>query len=209
MMKQIPLLLNDEMARAVSNGSKTQTRKPVKPQPTAEHGLIFQGISMGKFGSGSNLELASPYGDPGDMLYVREAFAIARATMHPDCEIDELSHIPKTKPKGWGICYRATAPSAPVTWRPNIHMPKWAARTWLRVNRVWVERIQDISPVDAIAEGITDDHYHPNPFSELWGRIYPGSWSRNDWVWCCEFAKEYKELSTKTQLPGQPGNGGE
>ena len=86
-------------------------------------------------------------------------------------------------------------------------MPRWACRLTLKVKRVWVHRIQDISEEDAMAEGcfVTGGLYrgsvHPvkgtrkgfatagHAFRDLWESIYPGSWDRNDWVWACEFEK--------------------
>jgi hypothetical protein len=87
-------------------------------------------------------------------------------------------------------------------WRPSIHMPKWAARIWLEVTGVKVERVQDISEDDAKREGVR--LYIPNgyeaqdlrgfkkPFRDLWESIYPGSWDRNDWVAAYTFRRVEK-----------------
>lgn len=89
-------------------------------------------------------------------------------------------------------------------WRPSIHMPKNRARTWLKVTRSWAERVQDISEEDARAEGVglvmadalpekerreltnALRRSRRNGFRWMWERLYPGSWERNDWLWCCE-----------------------
>jgi hypothetical protein len=77
-------------------------------------------------------------------------------------------------------------------WKPSIHMPRWASRITLEVVSVRVERLQDISRVDAIAEGCCDpDSSTPKlAFEMLWQSINgPGSWEANPWVWVVEFKR--------------------
>lgn len=81
-----------------------------------------------------------------------------------------------------------------LKWRPSIHMPRWASRITLEVTGVRVERLQDISEADALAEGVTfDPLMHTNPreaYMHLWNAINgPGSWYANPWVWVVEFRK--------------------
>ncbi len=98
-----------------------------------------------------------------------------------------------------------------MKWKPSIHMPRWASRITLEVTGVRVERLQDISEEDAIAEGVEcweergyDDaqdfyrNYHTGgdlftakaSYRTLWESINgPGSWERNDWVWVIEFKR--------------------
>ena len=106
------------------------------------------------------------------------------------------------------VVYRADAHSHAVgRWRPNIHMPRDLARTWVKLGRVWVEQVQDISETDAAAEGVTVTVAHrmasrsfadlrpdlpfvgpaQQAFCDRWDSLYPGAWDRNDWVWACEF----------------------
>ena len=86
---------------------------------------------------------------------------------------------------------------SPCRWRPSIHMPKTIARIFLKVKRVWVERIQDISEEDCRAEGVDTTNasvggYLKIRFSRLWDSIYPGSWDRNEWVFAMEFERTEK-----------------
>ncbi len=155
----------------------------------------------------------------GDLLYVREAWRctgggdlrniIYRAegdTAISFCGIDdgrtEILHVSEPHWAEWDRLVYETNRSC--NWRPNIHMPKWAARTWVKVKRVWVEQVQDISYEDCIDEGIlyggTEKEIYGKThkmlsdevirkFHTLWETLYPGSWDRNDFVWCSEFER--------------------
>lgn len=137
-MKERPILMSAPMVLALLSGAKTQTRRLVKPQPVQFH-------SDAKVGP---VDLPRcPYGLAGDRLWVREAFAR-----------DYFSAAPYEEPtKRHG--YRAdwTSRAADVVpeprWTPSIHMPRWASRIDLEVTGVRVERLQDISEADAVAEG--------------------------------------------------------
>lgn len=190
-MAEIPLLLNDAMVRATLAGLKTQTRRPLRPQPYIKptgydhghwsyyttthvsgasslvpegHPLIGKWVYIGRFGDGHHHPVSepvvSPFGKPGDTLYVRECWKVpltkASYTGNPD------DHGGENDPC---VGYRATMTykcGKPVpdsrgshVWKPSIHMPKWASRLHLPVKRVWVERVQNISEADARAEGLT------------------------------------------------------
>jgi hypothetical protein len=117
-----------------------------------------------------------PYGKPGDLLWVRETWGIE-------------------KRKEKRIVFKARMNDYPIQddrWRPSIHMPKDAARIWLKLTEVRVERLQDITEKDAIAEGIEDESpYFYNPkysFISLWESINgEGSFYQNPWVWVLTF----------------------
>ena len=178
-MKERPILFSGPMVRAILDGRKTQTRRVIKSRYKDSFG----------WGAAKPLILGSqedfdaryrcPYGKRGDKLWVREA-----------CYVESTGTA-----NGYGrhILYRATDQDAPVSkWTPSIHMPRWASRITLEVESVRVERLQDISAKDAIAEGCCDptSSTPKRAFEWLWESINgPGSWEANPWVWVVEFRK--------------------
>lgn len=190
-MKEHPILFSTEMVKAILDGRKTQTRRIIKNAPG--------GMDLKDLYEHSPLYMQSqcPFGKPGDLLWVRETFAVYLDAFL--FKADE-PHIFK------GLKYK-----------PSIHMPKDYARIWLQVADIRVERLHEISEQDAIAEGIEpvnqagvivwkryDDYYQvsTNPvvsFWSLWANIHSEeSWNANPWVWVVSF----KVLSTtgKPQL---------
>jgi len=175
-MKERPILFSGPMVRAILEGRKTQTRRVVKPQPAHIPGI----------GTVLNIDTitgrACPYGNPGDRLWVREAWA------HRRWMLGDASPNPTTVYRADGEDLKGCA-----RWRPSIHMPRWASRIALEVVSVRVERLQDISEEDAKAEGIdwVIGYRSRIPlFSALWERINGlGSWNANHWVWVVEFKR--------------------
>jgi hypothetical protein len=168
------------MVRALLDGTKTQTRRVVKPTPewTGQSGVLSY---RGRVGLPHAL---CPYGQPGDRLWVRESFspyehregcwywADGNIAAH-DC----------TKPK------------------PSIHMHRFFSRITLEITEVRVERLRDISPEDCWAEGIQEMRDAGDENGELRGSVKqdyqalwesingPGSWAANPWVWVVEFKR--------------------
>lgn len=178
-MKERPILFSGPMVRAILDGRKTQTRRIVKPQPTNDY-VTFMPLSselVGVTKHGGPIDnrgwLHCPYGKTGDRLWVRETWC-------PDVE-------PYT------FRYKADGGEPLERWRPSIHMPRWASRITLEVVSVRVERLQDISEEDALAEGITLVERGTSPvdqFNKLWESINgPGSWEANPWVWVVSFKR--------------------
>lgn len=195
--KERGMIFNAEMVRAILSGQKTQTRRIMKSQPypskTREGDYWFSCnkvrsmVHVSDFISGNSVipdvheffSTCCPFGAVGDRLWVRETFG--------DC--------------GARLVYRADsddgASCTVKRWTPSIHMPRWASRITLEITGVRVERLQDISEVDASAEGITPavggvEHgwEHRFNFRELWMGIYGEScWQANPWVWVIEFKR--------------------
>jgi hypothetical protein len=186
-MKERPILFSGPMVRALLAGTKTQTRRVFK-SPRRKDGLQLLPDVLAKIGVGA----ASPYGQPGDRLWVRETWAVPHRYDHLG-----PSNIPV---KGVPTHYAATEDRGGLMWRPSIHMCRWASRLTLEVTGVCVERLQDISEADAIAEGLrrTDvGAWLPGPcdhpewaYHQLWDQINgAGSWDANPWVWVVEFKR--------------------
>ena len=224
-MKERPILFSGPMVRALLSGSKTQTRRVVKPQPTEFVGgpgvtlrdgspapLVPLDDSVEPYGR----EIVCPYGQPGDRLWVRETFfAFGRweTRFSTTKGRDEWHFVDMTMEAGHQYAYpanghriasyRRTAGVTPTWWkRPAIFMPRWASRITLEVTSVRVERLQDISEADALAEGVTDDGSLVTDlagndrggafaaFATLWEVINGAdSWDDNPWVWVVEFRR--------------------
>jgi len=172
-MPDRPIIFSAPMVRALLDGRKTQTRRVLKPQPDSR-GRGF-------------LDSKLPY-SPGDRLWVREAFWTCEACGY-------LNHAVGANNSGTAgrHCCASCDALLPKAKRSPIHMPRWASRLTLTVTDVRVQRVQDISAADAIAEGIapaansmTIDCDTLNPrdsFASLWNSIHgPGAWDANPWV---------------------------
>lgn len=195
-MKERPILMSAPMVRAILAGTKTQTRRVVKPQPRILAGelLCWKDDAL----TDDQMAACSPYGQPGDRLWVRETFS------GPWC-MEAQDGIAAAPPSKWGesseIWYWADGEPTYGDWtrpRPSIHMPRWASRITLEVTGVRVERLQDISTSDAEAEGwpgpdaenSISSTYPIAWYSKLWEEINgPGSWTANPWVWVVEFKR--------------------
>lgn len=188
-----PILFNTEMVRAILEGRKTVTRRVVKPQPPATSVVRKRSCAWEwSFWADCDMgHLMSPPYQPGDILWVRETWA--------------------KDPFGDGYIYPTEIGGAGQKWRPSIHMPREAARLFLRVTGVRVELLQDIDDDSAKAEGA---NYQDGKnvgweekmrrtaidrFAEIWDntikladRLRYG-WEANPWVWVIEFERISKD----------------
>lgn len=147
-MKERPILFSAPMVRAILDGRKTQTRRICKAQPPADALWGSNGAEWMWLEDRDDVAdrvIRCPYGVVGDRLWVRETWA-------PDPRAPMVDGV---------AVYRATdavtlsAHGARVErWYPSIHMPRWASRIALEVTGVRVERLNDISEADALAEGV-------------------------------------------------------
>lgn len=145
-----------------------------------------------------------PLIEPGDVLWVREAYChkvdpiTAAVSENEFWYMADGVHVVKVDGDGAAV-FRADGQEA-SPWIPSIHMPRRAARLFLEVTGVRVERIQSISEADIRAEGFslraTELYPDVNTRSKLlrgltetWDKAYPGSWARNDWVWVYDFTQ--------------------
>jgi len=184
------------MVRAILAGSKSQTRRVVKPQPRIVDGEPIWPVRRPR---GRGFE-DCPYGQPGDRLWVREAWRILGDS--PDDTLDMFDRD--------DVQYRADDDQSYIDkYRPSSRMPRRFSRITLEVTGVRVERLQDIRPRDILAEGAVErphvDQFGRNPVSRFDGKVYldlrslwaagwnqingPGSWDANPWVWVIEFRR--------------------
>ena len=178
-----PILFNTEMVRAILDGRKICTRRLVKflpgenPQWT---GYIKDGLMLYN-GRNEPCIKKAPY-QSGDILYVRETWKKAPNGYYyyEDWQRNDIADVTK--------------------WKPSIHMPKEAARIWLKVTDVRVERLQDITSEQICREGVEVEYPHMlngeekrYAFSALWNSTIKKSdldrygWDANPWVWVIEF----------------------
>lgn len=187
-----PILFTPENAQKVHEGTKTQTRRIVKPQPSRvdAHGSWY---AMPSGGESLNC-YDCPYGTVGDRLWVREAWCCGRPALPTGRGIIPHYGPMSTVNDSLTVRYKGDwlTGDAPK-WRPSIYMPEWACRTWLKLTAVRVERLHDISEEDAKAEGAYGypayETYRMG-FRGLWesNKIHkPGSWDLNPWVWVLSF----------------------
>ena len=197
-MKERPILFSAPMVRAILSGAKTQTRRVWKMPRGCSWYAEMGGERDGWFvdeGAPWWLHVSEcrcPYGQPGDRLWVREAFMHEAADYCWEASVSIPCRPAVT-------VYRAVHDeheSRCAGWKPSIHMPRALSRITLEITDVRVERLQDISVRDSIAEGIpaggpeNPDGIELRDFRALWESINgPGSWDANPWLWVVSFRK--------------------
>lgn len=193
-MNEKPILFSGPMIRAILAGQKTQTRRVVKIKARIEESsddVWFEDM----YGDWHRVTELSPYGQPGDRLWVREF-------MHMDKDGVWLY----SADDDFVGCDRADE-SAMISWAhhkesehcPSIHMPRWASRITLEITGVRVGRLQDITASDMQSEGIEclyedngeiSEHFTRQSWVTLWDRINAKrgcGWDINPWVWVISF----------------------
>jgi hypothetical protein len=198
--KERPILFSGPMVRAILAGTKTMTRRVVKPTsgPHTVEQVISTPDSLAAF-----IRTRCPYGVPGDRLFVRET-GWQRPERTPRMmregadtweryyyDADGLGEGDHEQFKAWGFKRR-----------PAIHMPRKYSRLTLEVLKVRVERLQEISEKDCLAEGVSRLKHvrgvlskkwkHTDAFRELWDSINSKrgyGWNANPWVWVVEFKR--------------------
>lgn len=154
-MTERGMIFNAEMVRAILDGRKTQTRRPVKfPVHDKNLGCELAGNELaGELSAGNYLN--SAFGKPGDRIWVREAFRVhSRATdvatlVYKASERNSWTEQTHRVPVA--VCNK---PATPEKWTPSLHMPRWASRILLEITDVRVERLNAISEEDAQREGV-------------------------------------------------------
>lgn len=187
-----PILFNTDMVKAILDGRKTVTRRLIKPQPFGYFEVSENPTYLYDFDPPS--EKRYPRYQTGDILYVREIWL----------ENEGKYYYMADKPIDKSL-------RKEFKWHPSIHMPKHAARIFLRVTNVKVERLRNMSITDMISEGINTEgiittngpiEYRViNRFEELWNSTVKKSdldkysFDANPWVWVIEFERISKEVA--------------
>jgi len=217
------ILFTGAMVRALIDGTKTQTRRLIKRPTDHFHASCvtpkWQDDRFWWFDDRGQLwrELRCPYGVPGDLLWVRETWAVSSI-------YDGVR--PRDVPR-CGVRYAATNERRGIKDRPNIFMPRWASRLTLRLTGIRAQRLQDIGEADALAEGIehairpfgdwklidghwdaslkalqTGEQCEPPPrikYAHLWNTINAAAgirWADNPWVWALTFTVHQANVDT-------------
>lgn len=203
-----PVLFSTPMVQAIMAGRKTQTRRVLKKIPRLSDNINWAGDYL-KHNTNTRYHY-SPYGVPGDVLWVRETWS--EPILFDGFEEDYYYKADNIQR------YDIRSRHMGNEWKPSIHMPKDACRIFLKVVDVRVEKLQDINEFDAKAEGV--DHvidkitgycgydyinggynlmttpYHG--FRSLWKKINgEQSWAKNPWVWVIEFEQIEKPRNFK------------
>lgn len=237
-----PILFNTEMVKAILDGRKTVTRRsPFKFEMKEGYNPDWSGYSLGEYYTGHietgvclysrgahdvwgvRSNVVKPKYNVGDILYVRETWCKGAydcgelpdgrdsGTFVSQCT-NENNYIHKE------LCLRNKIDIEDVVWKPSIHMPKEAARLFLKITGVRVERLQDITEDGVKQEGIEPrfqvkdrflEDIAKQRFSELWNstiptkppeKLYKFGWKANPWVWVIEFERVSKEVAYAEKL---------
>ncbi len=190
-----PILFNTQMVKAILEGRKTVTRRVMKPQPDGPMYRKSPFDLPGFFVTQGGSVYIAPY-QPGDILYVRESWQFFPCfdCVKSMCDTTPLTYEDSDSVTEGCWIYKADyieSDQKRVCWHPSIHMPKQAARIFLRVTDVRVERLKDITATQAMNEGFTDW----NDFVKLWNSTIKQAdlptygWEANPWVWVVQFER--------------------
>ncbi len=188
-MKEHPILFSGEMVRAILEGRKTQTRRPLTKQPLDILPMKIPNawITLQTRDPNHGQHIRCRFGVPGDQLWVKERLFAAQGITFYQSDNSMVGDYRIWKWKNNKI--------------PSIFMPHWASRITLEIVNIRVERVQEITPLDAVAEGISIDDIkgtetisslHRMRFAYLWNSINAKrgyGWDVNPWVWVIEFKR--------------------
>lgn len=215
-----PILFNTEMVTAILEDKKTETRRLIKFPKNNYTGEFHKADNIKVYKNTIFSKKISFYEEPhycfdmkppfyrGDILYVRETWNFVYEMDGNDRFMEDTGHYVYYAEDPMPFAHWTDSGTGEhkdhMPWRPSIHMPKEAARIWLKVTEVRVERLQEMNGQDVLKEGI-NSHVHPEAnyfdgnqremFEELWNSTIKKSelnlygWEANPWVWVIEFEK--------------------
>lgn len=213
-VRERPILFSDEMVRAILGGRKTQTRRVIarrirdhqtggmaRLHPADDAWTLPQIVQQG---------YKCP-GEVGERLWVREVFGTPQfeqggdgLVYRADMTVAQIGGDYTLYPVAWAWPVDPSRGHFAPQWKPSIHMPRWASRIMLEVTGLRIERVQNISEDDAIAEGIQlserTGRYSPGicdyarwSYEILWNDLNASrgfGWDMNPWVWVIEFKRD-------------------
>lgn len=230
-VRESPILFSSAMIRALLDGSKTQTRRVIKSIGD-DNGCVMQEEAPGIWRpyrshdgesiqdrDGNETPIQCPYGWTGDRLWVRETLSVVdcpwsygphylyaeEAEQYYKMSLEDYDAGTSWAHKQGRDFWESRVCGMKFGTCPSIHMPRWASRRTLEIVSVKVQRIQEISPADARAEGLKFEHGNywateldgypvaRQAFEHLWDSINERrdgcSWLANPWVWCLSFRR--------------------
>lgn len=227
MSRVLPILFNTEMVQAILDNRKTVTRRIIKPsyRPDERGFQVFtnmgtkerwaEKIDTEEMRFDSPRYVTPPF-QPGDLLYIRECWALRPCIECMDeesCSKTPITHEDKEAITEGCYIYRAEHPHPKrITWRPSIHMPKAAARTWLKVTEIKIQRLREMTLDDFLQEGVVirpeafndpENAYLQarTDFIDIWDSTIPKEqqalygWAANPWIWAIGFERCEKPKS--------------
>lgn len=208
------IIMSAPMVKAILEGRKTMTRRVCRKQGGSFLGYIRERMTYWFKAEPRSFEIKCPYGQPGDKLWVRETWRVVGwhegepllieykdGFRQEECSEEEEWYFRMIEQCS-DDCEKAgelldengiykCEQGVPTRWRPSIHMPRWASRITLEITNVRVERVQEITPADCIAEGSENDLPMWRSFSMLWDSLHKkeNQWVDNPFVWVIEFRR--------------------
>ena len=182
--KEHPILFSAPMVKALLEGRKTQTRRPLKPQP--ENCQVRQEIG----------DTRCPFGSVGDRLWVRETYKIMAVSAYSGCVSVEMTINPTNENEIAVYKYGWNGSMDGIKWKPSTFMPRWASRIQLEITDINIQRLQNITEVQAKSEGVNtlccSENYR-DAFRRTWDWLHKpfglAGWDTNPWVWTIEFKR--------------------
>jgi hypothetical protein len=209
-MRELPILFTTEMVNALLADLKTQTRRLRNLDTVNENPDQWEVVKIDpKKGekyqfknklTGEGLHITFPYGDPGDLLYVRETYCkLQPGLVHSASKLPYLYFADIANDEE----ALAKVKDSKLKWKPNIHMPKEAARIWLQLISRKPQRVFDMSEAECKAEGVQQEYQtlifpaldkqitmktYAGGFARIWVELNGAeSYNRNPWVWALKF----------------------
>jgi hypothetical protein len=204
--KERGILMTGRNVCRILDDRKTKTRRVISNAPPKADRLRYKDGFLESWlmeewwpvvhAVGCETPVRCPYGQVGDRLYVRETW---RPIHHRQRKAD--TYVRYKADDGLKSVMHTLGMDVPTHWRPSIHMPRWASRIDLEIEKIRVERLQEITEEDAIAEGacldghichVGEEKPHRAVFAHTWNDINEKrgfGWEANPWVWVIDFRR--------------------